>query len=43
MKPGDVPQPEEDTGEGDPLDYPRDECGAQAKEPCRPWCTALPD
>ena len=25
--------------EGDPIDYPCEECGAEPGEECRPWCT----
>lgn len=25
--------------EGDPIDYPCEECGADEGEECRPWCT----
>lgn len=28
--------------EGDPLDYPCEECGAEPGEECRPYCTADP-
>lgn len=28
--------------EGDPLDYPCEECGAEPGEECRPACTASP-
>jgi hypothetical protein len=28
--------------EGDPLDYPCQECGADPGEQCRPYCTAAP-
>jgi len=28
--------------EGDPLDYPCEECGAGAGEECRPYCIATP-
>ena len=27
--------------DGDPLDLPCDDCGAEAGEECRPTCTAL--
>ena len=26
----------------DPLDYPCEECGAEPREECRPYCTAPP-
>lgn len=29
-----------DTADGDPIDWPCDECGAEAGEECRPACTA---
>lgn len=34
-----APDPYED--EGDPIDYPCDDCGAEVGERCRPTCTAL--
>lgn len=34
--------PELYDAEGDPLDYECDECGAEAGEECRPYCTATP-
>jgi hypothetical protein len=27
--------------EGDPIDYPCEECGADAGEECRPYCTGM--
>lgn len=27
--------------DGDPIDYPCDDCGAEVGERCRPTCTAL--
>jgi len=29
--------------DGDPLDYPCDECGAEPGDECRPYCTSNPD
>lgn len=31
----------DDEVDGDPLDWPCDECGAEPGEHCRPACTAL--
>ncbi|GAA1250275.1 hypothetical protein EEW87_17615 (plasmid) [Janibacter melonis] len=38
------PEVYDDQGEdgGDPLDLPCEECGAEAGEECRPYCTAMP-
>ena len=27
--------------EGDPIDYPCEECGAEPGEECRPYCTGI--
>lgn len=34
--------PELYTDEGDPYDYPCEQCGAEPGEDCRPGCTATP-